>query len=268
MLRFPSETLTVVLGRGRVGGLLACGGRHRLLETVHAVDGAASVPAALQLLERWLQAQEGRGRRIRLILADSLVRYALLPPSAVPLRAAEDAVLLEARFTELYGAMPEWTMLAEAQRHGQSRLACAIPAALAAGARELCAASGSRLVSLQPYFIACWNRWRGQIGAGEGMLAVLAGDDLVLAGFGRQRWHSVRASRIAAAPQTLGDTIHREKLLHGLAPDLPVWLHAPLGQAQLAPLGQPLAPLGHPLASAGQGGGCLTQAMALAAVGA
>lgn len=261
MLRFPSETLTVVLGRGRVGGLLARRGKHRLLETLQVPEGAAAVPAALELLERWLQAQDGRGRRIRLVLADSLVRYALLPPSAVPLRAAEDAVLLEARFTELYGAMPEWTMLAEAQRHGQSRLACAMPAALAAGARALCEANGGRLASIQPYFIACWNRWRGRIGGREGMLAVLAGEDLVLAGFGRQRWHSVRASRIVAAPQTLGDAIHREKLLHGLAPDLPVWLHAPLDQVQLAPLGQPLAP-------AGLGGACLIQAMALAAGGA
>ncbi|AKU21526.1 hypothetical protein ACZ75_08630 [Massilia sp. NR 4-1] len=259
--------MTVVLGRTQVGGLRLRRGVPQLLETLHGDAATDAVAAALELLERWLRAQDVRGRRIRLILADSHARYALLPPSAIPLRAAEDAALLSARFGELYGEMMEWQMQAEAQRHGQARLACAMPAALAQGARALCRQSACHLISLQPYFIACWNRWRGRVDGREGMLAVLAGDELVLAGFGRQGWRSIRASLCDAAPQTLADAIHREKIQHGLAPDLPVWLHAAVHRPDLARLGQALMPARQDGEVAG-GGACLSQAMALAGSGA
>ncbi|MBB3118238.1 hypothetical protein [Pseudoduganella violacea] len=268
MLRFPSESLTVVLGRAQVGGLRLRRGAPQLLETLHGdADTAATFTAALELLERWLCANDVRGRRIRLILADSHARYALLPPSAIPLRAAEDAALLGARFGELYGEMAEWQMQAEAQRHGQSRLACAMPAALAQGARALCAQNGCRLLSLQPYFIACWNRWRGRVDGQEGVLAVQAGEELVLAGFGRQGWRSIRASLCEPTPQTLADAIHREKIQHGLAPDLPVWLHAAIHRPDLAQLGQALMPM-RPDGGLAASGACLSQAMALAGSGA
>ncbi|WP_256077346.1 hypothetical protein [Massilia sp. YIM B04103] len=267
MLRFPSESLTVVLGRGQAGGLRLRRGAVQLLEAVHGdkavqpAGGAAdAIAESLELLERWLRAPELRGLRIRLILADSHVRYALLPSSAIPLRAAEDAALLNARFGELYGEMGEWQMQAEAQRHGQTRLACAMPAALVQGVRELCLRNGSRLVSLQPYFIACCNRWRSRIGRHEGMLALLAGEELVLAGFDRHGWNSIRASLCEATPQALADAIHREKMQHGLAPDLPVWLHTAVPRPELGELGQALGQERHPAA----GDACLSQAMALA----
>lgn len=231
MLPFPSKPLWLAICRDQVGGTLAGRGRSLAPEVIAFAPqtGARNMAAALTALDAWI-AQHGRGaRRVDAVVSDSFVRYALLPWNDAPLSKAEDRILQQAKFEELYGDMGEWQVLAERQHFGQARIACAMPAALVDGVAALCRAHGVKPGAIVPHFIACWNRWRRRIGAASGILAVVERDNVVIASFARGGWSGLRSLFVVATAQAVADIVFREKLLLGLDEAVPVWIAGAAG---------------------------------------
>jgi hypothetical protein len=245
VLRFRSESVWLALCPDQVGGVALRRGQARELGVVSCPPGAAPQRCApvLEALRAWLAQHDVAGKRVNVIISDSLCRYALIPFSPLALNAREEQALLAARFAELYGEMPDWRLQAERPAYGKARLACALPIAFDAGLQQQLHGAGARAGAVQPFFVACLNRWRPG-GARAGLLAVVEPHHMVVASFGRHGWSSLRSVFVATCAQVVADVLFREKLMHDLDPALPEWRYG-------APAGRP-GSIGMALAGAGQ----------------
>jgi hypothetical protein len=227
VLRFRNDPVWLALCPGQVGAVRAARADAApaplgIMDYVAPPRGDASA-ALLDALRAWLVCNALARSDVHVVLADSLLRYALIPFSATPLSAAEEQALLAARFEQLYGPMPHWRAAVEPQTYGCARVACAIPIALEQGLHALLAEHKVRVKAVTPFFVACFNRARRKIGGASGMLAVVEANNVILGSFGDGGWSGLRAIFVETGAQALEDTIFREKLLQGADPELPVW---------------------------------------------
>ncbi|MFM9438390.1 hypothetical protein ACFDR9_005496 [Janthinobacterium sp. CG_23.3] len=226
MLHFRSETVWLALCPDQVGGVRIRRGHAEVLEPVcyQAASGEAPLAALLEAVRGWLERHAVARQRVNVLLSDRLVRYALLPFSAMPLSEQEEAALLGARFEELYGEMPQWRVQADRPEYGKARIACAMPLALADGVAGLLAGAGARSGAVLPFFVACWNRWRRQGAGRDGLVAVVEPEHMVIGSFGAGGWSSLRSVFAATSEAVVADLVFREKIMQGLDPALPVSL--------------------------------------------
>lgn len=183
---------------------LSAGPRRRVLER----QSIAATP-----LDALAQAMPGWGARraaVRIVLANALVRYALVPHAERLADADERAALARARFARIHGdRAAQWQVrMAVPSRH-DSGLAVAVDAELLQGItaafrpyRRL------RLVSVQPYLVCAYNRWARNLPRNGGWLLLAEPERLCLALIDAQGWRSVSLTR-APAGQAL-DALERE----------------------------------------------------------
>jgi len=181
---------------------------------------------AIANLGIWLD-QNQIAARVEVILADSLVRYAIMPWSADVLAADEHRTMARIHFEAMFGPMlGEWEFQAAPAGYGQARIACAVDSRLSSALHALFAAHKMRMVSLRPYLICVMNRWHAQL-SGDALLVVVAPEHCMMAGFKAGAWHSVRRIRLSdTSVSQLQQLIERELVLQGLD-GATVYLHAP-----------------------------------------
>jgi hypothetical protein len=141
-----------------------------------------------------------RNHLVSVVLADRFVRYALLPWNAALKSDAQWHALARHRLGGIYGAAAaEWEVkLAETAPEG-ARLACAIDTALVAELASQFVAAHARLVSVQPFLVAAFNRIRRRLGHGSCWLVVEEPGRLTLAFIRRGSWVAVRSRRTEPA---------------------------------------------------------------------
>jgi len=189
--------------------------------------GEPAWQAPLAALRDWLAQGKHAPAQVEIIVSDSFVRYALIPWSDDVQKPAELATLARIHFETLFGApAAAWEIKADCSDYGKAGIGCALDQALMTALRELCAAHGLRLTSLQPYFMRVFNRWRRRIGR-DALFGVVESGQCVLASLKGGAWHSIRTVRLgnylgAALPVL----IEREILLLGLVERAAVYLHA------------------------------------------
>jgi hypothetical protein len=136
-----------------------------------ALDGGA--PAAM--LDTLPPSAPGRGRPMRVRVADAWLRYLVVqwPPG---LRTAgERAAYLAHRFGEVHGVgAPEWVLQADRDAHDLPALGCAVPAAVIAAVQGFAARHGYALGSIEADFVATYNGMRRHFREADGEQAVLA----------------------------------------------------------------------------------------------
>jgi hypothetical protein len=162
------------------------------------------------------------------VLSNHYARYALLPWSSELSGALEEQAYARHHFLRIYGARANgWTLRASAAPPGAPRVAAAVDA----GLLEALAASfpkraGPRLVSVQPYLMAAFNRWRNAFPAAGAWLLLLEPGRACLALQSGGRWRALHNARGSfAAPAELATLLERERhQVDGEAPDL-VLLH-------------------------------------------
>ncbi|GLK58999.1 hypothetical protein ACFS3C_14900 [Azotobacter vinelandii] len=211
----------LALFRRRRGGLELLGG---------AEYGQAEGPAwsgAAEALERLLGEQEcGRGS-LSLVLSSRFVRFALIPWSEALGAPEELEAYARFRFQEIYGALADdWLLRLSPAPAGQPRLAAAIERGLLERLRLALQDAGLRLRSVQPYLMAAFNRFAGQLPADD-FLFVLAEpgrSSLLLARAGE--WLCMRSLSGSADDAALLALVERECELQGLR-DTARYLHAP-----------------------------------------
>lgn len=180
-----------------------------------AAPGAHGAVEAL----RGLLARDDVGRgELTLLLSGHFVQYLLVPWSAQVAGPAELAAYAGACFDETFGSDHGARELRTArERAPGARIAAALDTSLLQALRGAAAASRLRLVSIQPYLTAAFDRLRGAL-ARRDFVFVLAEPTrcCVLVATGG-RWRSLRNAAAHARPRELANLVEREAQLAGLA---------------------------------------------------
>jgi len=181
----------------RVAGRL----RARIVDkkVVECDPGFGAVPwqGALAALEPALAALRAERVDATVVLSNHFVRYAVVKPETT--LSGEEEALGHARFhfTRVYGERARgWDLRLSPSRRAAPRLASALDAGLVP-AITACFARGAkaRLVSVQPYLMAAFNRWRTDLARDEGWLLLLEPQRACLALIAKGRWAAVHTLR-------------------------------------------------------------------------
>jgi len=156
--------------------------------------------------------------RATVVLSNSYVRYTVVPFDAAVSGPEEELAMARFHFTRLHGERAKgWDLRLSEGPLGAAPLASAIDADLV-GAIRGCfpAASNVKLVSLQPYLMAAYNRWRNVLAKEDTWLALPENDGACLAYATRAGWHCARAFRFEHG--RLAENLEREQLRTAAAP--------------------------------------------------
>jgi hypothetical protein len=149
---------------------------------------------ALEALPEILKAH--RGRDAALVLADQFVRYALLPHNDAVKSADQWLALARHRFGALHGAAAAaWDIKVTETAPLGPRLACAVDRELIEGLATILVTNQIRLISVQPFLVAAFNRIRQTVGNGSCWIVVEEPGRLTLALIRRGAWVAIRSRR-------------------------------------------------------------------------
>lgn len=215
------ERAALVRRRGRKGAF-----DLRLDAPCPAATPAGAAEALADLVQR---PEVGRGN-LTLLLSNHFVRYLLIPWREEVKDPAEFAAFADICWDRTYGGDPARRVLRTArERSGSPRLAAALDSEFLTALRQAITRSPLKLVSVQPYLTAAFNRlgaaWRG----GNFLFLVAEPDRTCLLAALDGVWKSVRAGGGGDSPESLSAFLEREIRLLGLDEESmpPVFVHAP-----------------------------------------
>ena len=137
-----------------------------------------------------------RGVEASVVLADQFARYALLPHTDAVKTPAQWLALARHRFSALHGAIAaEWEVKVTETAPLGARLACAVDRELIEQLAGVFVASSVKLVSVQPFLVAAFNRIRQTVGNGSCWIVVEEPGRLTLALQQRGAWVAIRSRR-------------------------------------------------------------------------
>jgi hypothetical protein len=163
-----------------------------------------------------------RSHDVSLVLADQFVRYALLAWNAALKTDEQWLALARHRLATVHGAAAaEWDVKLTETAPSGPRLACAVDRALINELGAAVAAANARLVSLQPFLVAAFNRLNGPLGAigsGSCWLVIEEPGRLTLCFIQRGTWLAVRSRRADSGWRaSLPELIERESAFLALS---------------------------------------------------
>lgn len=215
-LLWPDE-LQVTLARDRIGFLRLGGWRRKIIARGSQLLEAGADPwaAAIAALRRIIAESAGRRLNVSVILSDDFVRYRLLPWNDGIKDESEWLALARHEFTKSHGpAAREWVVCSCATGAHAPRLAVAIHARLLSAIRSACEAPRVRLASIQPFFIAFFNRYPGKR---DRLSAWIVTEELERIVFGlieNGNWRMLRSRRqVTGSAEALAELLERESAL-------------------------------------------------------
>jgi hypothetical protein len=170
---------------------------------------AATLAAALAEL---------RPGRVRLILSNHFVHYALVPWRSDLKDADEETALARLGFVETYGEdAQKWNIRLSDEAPGRAKVAAALAPELLDALQRVCAEAKVRLTSVQPYLTAAVSAFRKHFGRDRSAwLALHEEGRLCLALIEHGRWRWVRCIRAGGDwRQQLPEMVENEILLAG-----------------------------------------------------
>lgn len=142
-----------------------------------------------------------RGRRVRVVVDDALLRYALIHWPAGLGRGAEREAFVAHRLREVHGiAAPEWCWRVDPEPAPRPALACAAPTALMEALRSLAGERGWKLVGIAGAFACRYNQARPRLKASLGALLVAGAGRYTLGLWREGAWAAVRSQPGSAEP--------------------------------------------------------------------
>jgi len=210
-----------LLWRSRKQRIGVCSDRLFLSKNKHVAvrptADAAEWKAAVEALPEVLK--EFRNQEISLVIADQFARYVLLPWNAALKTAEQWMALARHRLAAIHGAAAAgWEVKLTETAPSGPRLACAVDRELIEALAEKCAAAQVRLVSVQPFLVAGFNRIRAHVGNGSCWLVVEEPGRLTLAFIQRGVWVAIRSRRADERWRlVLPEIIERESAFLALA---------------------------------------------------
>ena len=162
----------------------------KAVELPSADDWRPAVEALPEILK------SHKSREASVVLADQFVRYALLPWNEAVKSPAQWLALARHRFSALHGAAAaEWNVKVTDTAPRGPRLACAVDGGLVDGLAGCFAGAGVKLVSVQPFLVAAFNRIRQMVGNASCWIVVEEPGRLTLALIQRGAWVAIRSRR-------------------------------------------------------------------------
>jgi hypothetical protein len=209
------------LWRSRKQRIGLCADRLFLAKNKHVAvpptADAAEWKAAVETLPQVLR--DYRNDEVSLVIADQFVRYVLLPWNAAVKSAEQWMVLARHRLTAIHGAVASgWEVKLTETAPSGPRLACAVDRELVEALARAFTAAQVRLVSVQPFLVAGFNRIRAHVGQGSCWLVVEEPGRLTLAFIQRGVWVAIRSRRVDARWRALlPEIIERESAFLALS---------------------------------------------------
>jgi hypothetical protein len=171
---------------------------------------------ALDALPEILKSHENREASV--VLADQFVRYALLPWNKAIKSSEQWLALARHRFGALHGTIAaEWDVKVTETAPLGARLACAVDRELIESLASCFVTAGVRLISVQPFLVAAFNRIRQTVGNGSCWIVVEEPGRLTLALIRRGAWVAIRSRRSDGRWMSLlPEILERESAFLGL----------------------------------------------------
>ena len=159
-----------------------------------------------------------RGSEASVVLADQFARYALLPHNDAVRKPEQWLALARHRFGALHGSVAaEWEVKVTQTAPLGARMACAIDKELVQNLVSVFVGAGVRLVSVQPFLVAAFNRIRKTVGNGSCWIVVEEPGRLTLALLQRGAWVAIRNRRSDERwREMLPEILERESAFLGL----------------------------------------------------
>ncbi len=184
-LLWPKKRLRIGLGPDRI---MVAGAKA--IEVAQA-DGGWEAP--LKAIPELLKGKSGEAS---IVVADQFVRYVLLPWNEALRTPEQWLALARHRFAGLHGARAaEWEVKVTPTAPAGARLACAVDRALIESLASLFTAVNVKLVSVQPFLVAAYNRIRSTVGDGSCWVVVEERGRLTLVLIQRGAWLAIRSRR-------------------------------------------------------------------------
>jgi hypothetical protein len=184
------KPLRIGLGAKRI---LVSGTREVQLQAVELQSGD-DWRGALGALPEILKSH--RGNEASVVLADQFARYALLQHNDAVKSHEQWLALARHRFGALHGAVAaDWEVKVTQTAPLGARLACAIDRELVEQLIKTFVGSGVRLIAVQPFLVAAFNRIRKTVGNGSCWIVVEEPGRLTLALLQRGAWVAIRSRR-------------------------------------------------------------------------
>jgi hypothetical protein len=174
---------------------------------------------------------------VTVVLSNHFVRYALVPASDTLKSGDEETAFARYCFAKVHGERAKaWEVRLSAADAGSSRLASAIDPGLLAAIRACFPPAGKpRLVSVQPYLMAAFNRSDARRGRHSGWLLLVEPQRACLACIEGGRWTAVRNVKgDYDAPAQWTELLERERYVAGGSAEADVTVHAPAAAAPAA----------------------------------
>lgn len=196
-------------------------------------EAACATPTgmgAAEALERLLASAAQGPADLTVVLSNHFVRYVLVPWRPEVSQRAELAAFAAICFDETFGPEPGGREIrCGRERAPSARVAAGVDADLLARLRAAAAASRLRLLSVQPYLTAVFDRVLRSLDRRDFMFLVAEPQRACLLVATGGCWRAVRSNAADASPESLTGLLAREAQLAGLADDgmPPIYVHAP-----------------------------------------
>jgi len=205
-----------MLACARVGGLL----RRRLLAkgSVECDPQFGERPwdGAVEALRGALAALGKERLHVTVVLSSRFVRCAIVPFDPAVSGPEEELALARFHFTKVHGERAKEWELRLSVGDGRPRLASAVDGGLCEAIRKCFPRSGPKLVSIQPYLMAAYNRARPELARQDAWLVLLEQGRACFALASRRGWQAVQSLRLqSGAPGELLELLEREGLRAG-----------------------------------------------------
>jgi hypothetical protein len=168
-------------------------------DTEFAVSGSCSdFEPTLTRLEEVLGEPMWRDAAVRVIVADSWVRYGIVPWPTTHL--ATDGRISYARYVmaQSYGdTVSDWHLSLSDTPPGRSYVACAMPAPLRTRLLAALIGANLKLTSLQPQLVVAFNAWRERLPADDAWFVSIDDGSLAAVHLSEGRWDRVHTARIS-----------------------------------------------------------------------
>jgi hypothetical protein len=199
----------------RVGGWRRQPLQKEIIGLAPAADDAPRWKPALEVLAAKVFAGELSGADVTVVLSNHFVHYVLVPWSDALNKEEDQLTFARHRLARVHGSLAEGWLLRLSQANSrQPRLACGVDKALIDALNAVMAPIGGRYRSLQPHFMASFNRWRARLSEQPGWFVVAEPGLVCLALLQDGEWRSVRTIRIGADwPGELSSVLAREQYL-------------------------------------------------------
>jgi len=164
---------------------------------VDPIDAAEPWRATIDVLPAALVATGASRPDVSVVLSNSFVRYALLPWNPALRTDAEWIALAKHRLESVHGeAAGPWEVRVTETMRGGPLVACAVERSLLDALEAKIAEGRARMLSVQPYLMAAFNRLRHKISNQTCWLVIEEPGCLLLVLIQRGSWVSIRSRRV------------------------------------------------------------------------